>query len=188
MGITNTFFDKSGLITSVGLVLVFLVVFPLLVPWPQMVLPEGVALRTTDCPVGAGLLRPSGCSQRPRMPEVMGCTSELSPHFETWFIRSWIGFWQIIWQKIVSYLGNQESKLLSISSVPLNYLFYIYLFLGCAGSLFCDRAFSSCGEQGLFSSCSVWASHCSGFLCWGAQALGTQAQWWQLLGSRAQAQ
>ena len=32
MGITNTFFEKSGLITSVGIVLVFLVVFPLLVP------------------------------------------------------------------------------------------------------------------------------------------------------------
>ena len=30
----------------------------------------------------------------PRMPEVMGCTSEVSPHFETsgLLIRSWIGF------------------------------------------------------------------------------------------------
>ena len=65
----------------------------------------------------------------------------------------------------LSYLGNQESKLLSISSVPLNYLFYIYLFFGCAGSLFRDRAFSSCGEQGLFSSRGVRASHCSGFFC-----------------------
>ena len=25
------------------------------------------------------------------------------------------------------------------------------------------RTFSSCGEQGLLSSCSVWASHCGGF-------------------------
>ena len=48
----------------------------------------------------------------------------------------------------LSYLGNQESKLLSISSVPLNYLFYIYLFFGSAGSLFRDRAFSSVASRG----------------------------------------
>ena len=33
-------------------------------------------------------------------------------------------------------------------------------------------AFSSCGEWGLLSSCSAWASHCSGFSCCRAQALG----------------
>ena len=32
--------------------------------------------------------------------------------------------------------------------------------------------FSSCGEQGLLSSCSVWASLCSDFSLCGAQALG----------------
>ena len=35
--------------------------------------------------------------------------------------------------------------------------------------------FSSCGERGLLCSNSVRASHCSGFSCWRAQALGTQA-------------
>ena len=30
--------------------------------------------------------------------------------------------------------------------------------LGC-----CVWAFSSCGEQGLLSSCRVWVPHCSGF-------------------------
>ena len=36
-------------------------------------------------------------------------------------------------------------------------------------------AFSSCGEQGATLCCGVRASHCNGFSCCGAQALGTQA-------------
>ena len=36
-------------------------------------------------------------------------------------------------------------------------------------------AFSTCGQQGLLSSRGAWASHCNGFSCCGAQALGTQA-------------
>ena len=35
--------------------------------------------------------------------------------------------------------------------------------------------FSSCSEQGLLSICSVRASHCGGFSCHGAQALGAEA-------------
>ena len=34
------------------------------------------------------------------------------------------------------------------------------------------RFFSSCGEQGLFCSCSAWTSHCGGFSCCIAWALG----------------
>ena len=37
-------------------------------------------------------------------------------------------------------------------------------------------AFSTCGKQGLPSSCSSQASHCSDFSSWGAQTLGTWAQ------------
>ena len=33
------------------------------------------------------------------------------------------------------------------------------------GLRWCVRAFSSCSEQGLLSSCGAWASHCSGFSC-----------------------
>ena len=36
------------------------------------------------------------------------------------------------------------------------------------GLRFCSRTFSNCGERGLLSSCSVMASHCSGFSCCGA--------------------
>ena len=37
--------------------------------------------------------------------------------------------------------------------------------------------FSSCGKQGLLSSCDVQASHCGIFFCCEAQVLGKQAQW-----------
>ena len=36
-------------------------------------------------------------------------------------------------------------------------------------------AFSSCSERGRLSSCSVLASHCCGFSCYGAPAQGVQA-------------
>ena len=36
---------------------------------------------------------------------------------------------------------------------------------------YCTQTFSSCGEQGLLSSCSWRASHCGGFSCFRARAL-----------------
>ena len=38
----------------------------------------------------------------------------------------------------------------------------------------CARAFSSCGERGALR-CGARASHCRGFSCCGARALGAQA-------------
>ena len=55
-------------------------------------------------------------------------------------------------------------------SIAFNGLF-IFLYLAVLGLHCCMQAFSSCREKGLFSSCGVRASHCSGFCC-GAQALG----------------
>ena len=37
--------------------------------------------------------------------------------------------------------------------------------------MFLHGLFSSCGEQGLLSSCGAWASHCGGFSCCGARIL-----------------
>ena len=37
------------------------------------------------------------------------------------------------------------------------------------------QAFSTCGEWGLLSSCSAWASHSTGFSCCGPWALGAWA-------------
>ena len=45
---------------------------------------------------------------------------------------------------------------------------FIYLSLTVLGLHCCMRAFSSCRQRGLLSSCSVLASHCSGFFCCGA--------------------
>ena len=48
---------------------------------------------------------------------------------------------------------------------------YLFIFL-CAGSSLPLRLFFSCGERGLLCSCGVRTSHCGGFSCWEAWALG----------------
>ena len=60
---------------------------------------------------------------------------------------------------------------------------FLINYFGCAGSLLQCGLFSSCGDQGLLSSCSALASHCGSFSCCGAQTLehglsscGAQAQ------------
>ena len=70
-------------------------------------------------------------------------------------------------------------------------LFSKIIFLAALGLHCCTWAFSSCSEQGLLSSCRVWASHCGGFsLLWsmGSRMHGVNlwlwAQWLQLKGSR----
>lgn len=67
------------------------------------------------------------------------------------------------------------------------------LILGCAGSLLLHGPFSSCGEQGLPSSCSVRPSRCGGFSRRGAQALqllgiSSCTVWAQVVFPRPQAQ
>ena len=49
---------------------------------------------------------------------------------------------------------------------------FIYFSFGCAGSLLLCKFFSSFGEWGLLSSCSVLVSHCGGLSRCRAQALG----------------
>ena len=54
--------------------------------------------------------------------------------------------------------------------------FFIYLFLAVLGLCCCMRAFSSCGEWGLLSvAVHRLLSHCGGFSCCGAWALGMRA-------------
>ena len=51
--------------------------------------------------------------------------------------------------------------------------FYLLVLLLAALGLCCHvQAFSCCSEQGLLSHCDVQASHCGGFSCCRAQALG----------------
>ena len=46
--------------------------------------------------------------------------------------------------------------------VLILFLEFTYLFLATPGLHCCTQAFSSCGQQGLLSSCREWASHCGG--------------------------
>ena len=84
---------------------------------------------------------------------------------------------------------------IAFSRIYIYKYIYIYLFiLGCAESLLLRRLFSSSGKRGLLLP--AWASHCGGFSCCRAQALGlsgfsscsvgTQSSW--LPGSRVQVQ
>ena len=50
-----------------------------------------------------------------------------------------------------------------------------FFFLAALGLCCCMRAFSSCREWGVTLRCGARASHCGGFSCFGAQALGTRA-------------
>ena len=60
----------------------------------------------------------------------------------------------------------------ALRTVLLVDVFFFYeLSFGCAGSSLLHDLYSSCRERGLLSSCSAWATHCSGFSC-GAWALG----------------
>ena len=52
---------------------------------------------------------------------------------------------------------------------------YLSIFLAALGFHCCAWAFSSCGERGLLC-CGVRASHCGGFSCCGARALGMRVQ------------
>ena len=74
------------------------------------------------------------------------------------------------------------------SGILSYYSFLFYKTIVCIYFCLCwvftaARAFSSCGEQGLFSRCGVWASHWLASRCW-AGALCTRAQQVRLLGSR----
>ena len=55
------------------------------------------------------------------------------------------------------------------------FLIYILFWLHCVFVAACRLFFSSCEEQELLSSRSVWASHCGSFSYCRAQALGAQA-------------
>ena len=68
----------------------------------------------------------------------------------------------------LSYMKAHLYQLLFIKPKIL----FICLSLIVSGLHCCVQSFSSCSEQGQLSSSGAWASHCSGFSCCGAQALG----------------
>ena len=73
-----------------------------------------------------------------------------------------------------SFLNGVENLMLFLSSFFKNkFIYLINLFLAALGLHCCTWAFSSCGERGLLFIAR--ASHCSGFSCCRARALGAQA-------------
>ena len=61
--------------------------------------------------------------------------------------------------------------LLLRSNIFFPFFFKVLLIFGCAGASLLCGLLSSCGNQGLLSSCSARASHCSGFLL---QSMGSR--------------
>ena len=53
----------------------------------------------------------------------------------------------------------------------LDFFFFFFNLLAVLGLCCCTWVFSSFGEWGLLSSCSVQSSYCGGFSCCKAQAL-----------------
>ena len=74
--------------------------------------------------------------------------------------------------------GAAEAEVLYYYFVSVNLFIWhvhtaLFIIFGWAGSWLLHAGFfSSCGDQGLPSSCRAWASHCGGFSCGRAQALG----------------
>ena len=70
---------------------------------------------------------------------------------------------------ITSLLPEEDGFLVSAPLFILIFLkklfIYFYFIFGCAESLFCTWAFSSCDGLGLLSCCNAWASHSGGFSC-----------------------
>ena len=54
----------------------------------------------------------------------------------------------------------------------LSFFFFFLIIFGCIGSLLLCGLFSSCGQWGLLSCFGAQVSHCGGFSCCRAQALG----------------
>ena len=62
-----------------------------------------------------------------------------------------------------------------------------FIFFGCVGSSLLYAGFLQLRRAGATLRCGAWASHCGGFSCCRARALGAWAQQLWLAGSRAQA-
>ena len=69
-------------------------------------------------------------------------------------------------ETFIKTFSSSLTKIFVLLILFFNNFIYFYLSIsGCAGSSLMCRLFSSCGEQGLLSTCGVQASHCGGFSC-----------------------
>ena len=85
--------------------------------------------------------------------------------------------WSLLWVTCLWGFHTYETSLFFFPLICLKSIslflqnFHLFIF-GCAASSLLCGLFSSCSEQELLSSCSVWASHCGVFSCCRAWALG----------------
>ena len=70
--------------------------------------------------------------------------------------------------------ATQTPQRLGIFSFYINLFIYLFIF-GCIGSLLLHVGFLWLQRAGATLPCSAQVSHCGGFTCCGAQALGTRA-------------
>ena len=70
---------------------------------------------------------------------------------------------------------NVWDGVVPFSDIGHSFFFLIILFLSALGLRCCAQAFLRLWRAGATLHCGAWASHCSGFSCCRARALGTQA-------------
>ena len=75
----------------------------------------------------------------------------------------------------ISHFYHSSCHLAHKESEMGGFLFCFVLFVAVLSLCCCAWAFSSCGERGATLCCGVKASHCGGFSCCRARALGSQA-------------
>ena len=75
---------------------------------------------------------------------------------------------------MVGWSQSEEGLFLNYIYIFKIYLFNLFIF-GCVGSLLLHVGFLQLRRAGATLRCGVWASHCGGFSCCEARALGAQA-------------
>lgn len=96
------------------------------------------------------------------LPLTLGWKEACTWHWRTWFRTQLFHASAQTW---VSHIFDFYSL--------FTILIYLLFILAVLGLCCCTRALSSCDEQGLHSSCSAWPSHCGGYSCCAAWALGS---------------
>ena len=79
----------------------------------------------------------------------------------------------ILLHKYIFFMSAYKGFINVKSSIFIN--LFIYLFFGCVGSSLLHAGFLQLRRAGATLCCGARASHCGGFSCCGAQALGTRA-------------
>ena len=81
----------------------------------------------------------------------------------------------LFWGQLFLYLFLSDFIFFSFSNNSFKIYLFIYVFLAALGSSLLRTGFLQLQRAGATLPCGVWASHCGGFSCCGAWALGVLA-------------